>query len=236
MLTCYGRAHRLRVLPQAALLAVLEAIYAVLFGRVRHAADVLAAWTWNLRHLGAVRARRRDLRAVRRVPDKEIRRLQVRGSAQLAGVFRGQRGSGDDRLSSMAGARRELAQSLQTSHARVSLAAWVLVVVVLAFGSRDLLTGTIPAIGDLVEFGESPSQLLAQWTSGYHQAGLGSNQANPTAFGALGLVGFVFFGAMGTLRKVLVSGCCRSVSSACGGWDGPSGHAGRGRSAWSSTR
>lgn len=206
VLICYGRGHRLRVVPQAVVLAVLEAIYAVLFGRLRHAGDVVAAWTWNLRRLGDIRQRRRALRAIRLVPDREIRRLQVRGSAQIAGVFRGQRGSGDDRLTSMAGAGRELAQTARSANARVTLMAWALVVVVLLIGSRDLLGGTIPAIGELAEFAESPSQLVSQWLSGYHQAGLGSDQANPTAFGALGALGFVFLGAMGTLRKVLILG------------------------------
>jgi GT2 family glycosyltransferase len=206
VLTCYGRGHRLRVVPQAAVLAVLEAIYAVLFGRLRHAADVVAAWWWNLRRLGEVRARRRQLREIRRVPDREIRRMQVRGSAQIAGAFRGQRGSGDDRLTSMAGAGRELAQTMRSGNARVSLVAWAFVAVVLIVGSRDLLTGTIPAIGELAEFADAPGQLLSQWVSGYHQAGLGSGQANPTAYGALGLAGYLFFGAMGTLRKVLILG------------------------------
>ena len=206
VLVCYGRAHRLRVVPQAAVLAVLEVLYAVLFGRLRHAGDVIAAWTWNARRLGSVRARRRELRGIRRVPDKEIRRMQARGSAQIAGAFRGQRGSGEDRLSSMAGAGRELAQTMRSGNARVSLVAWGFVVVVLAIGSRDLLTGSIPAVGDLVEISRTPSELLSQWLSGYHQTGLGSSQANPTAFGALGLVGYLFFGAMGTLRKVLILG------------------------------
>ena len=206
VLICYGRGHRLRVVPQAAVLAVLGAIYAVLFGRLRHAGDVVAAWTWNLGHLGDIRRRRRDLRAIRLVPDREIRRMQVRGSAQIAGLFRGQRGSGDDRLTSMAGAGRDLAQSARSANARVSLVAWGFVIVVLLIGSRDLLGGSIPAIGELAEFAESPSELVSQWLSGYHHAGLGSDQANPTAFGALGAAGFVFLGAMGMLRKVLILG------------------------------
>src|SRR5215213_8289255 len=106
----------------------------------------------------------------------------------------------------MAGAGRELAQNVRSANTRVTLVAWAIVVVALVVGSRDLLTGSIPAIGELAEFAESPGTLLSAWVSGYHQAGLGSDQANPTAFGALGLAGFVFFGAMGTLRKVLVLG------------------------------
>lgn len=206
MLVCYGRAHRLRVVPQAALLAVLEVLYALLFGRVRHAADVITAWTWNLRRLGSIRSRRRELRAIRLVPDKDIRRMQVRGSAQIAGAFRGQRGAGDDRLSSMAGAGRELAQTMRSGNARVSLVAWAIVAVALVVGSRDLLTGTIPAVGDFVEIGRTAPTMIASWLSGYHEAGLGSSAANPTAYGALGVLGFVFFGAMGTLRKVLILG------------------------------
>ncbi len=206
VLTCYGRAHRIRIVPQAALLAVLEALYALLFGRLRHAGDVVVAWTWNLRRLGDIRRRRRQLAGIRRVSDPEVRRLQVSGSAQLTSVFRGQRGTGDDRLRSMAGAGRGLAQTVRSGNARVSLVAWGIVAVVLAIGSRDLLTGSIPAVGEFAEFSVSAGDLLSQWVSGYHQAGLGSDQANATAYGALGILGFVFLGAMGTLRKVLILG------------------------------
>ncbi len=48
-------------MPQAALVALVEFVFGVLTGRFRHAADVVTAWAWNVRHRGSVRARRRLL-------------------------------------------------------------------------------------------------------------------------------------------------------------------------------
>lgn len=206
VMTDYGRFHRWRVLPQAFVLAVVEVVSSVLIGRLGQARDVIGAWTANLGDRRAILDRRKQVAAARVVRDAEIRRLQVRGSASASAFFRGQFGANDDRLAGMAGAGRDLANSLRAPTARLSLAAWVVVLVVLTIGSRDLLTAPIPAIGEFVSFDSGPLDLFRQWASGYHSAGLGSDAANPTALGFLGSAGLVFLGAMGQLRRVLILG------------------------------
>ncbi|HEX3794467.1 MAG TPA: glycosyltransferase [Acidimicrobiales bacterium] len=84
VLKCYGRFHLLRVLPQAALLALGEVLVALIARDRSRARAVTGAWTWNLRHLGQVRAARAQIRASRLFPDSEVRRLQIRGSARLS--------------------------------------------------------------------------------------------------------------------------------------------------------
>jgi GT2 family glycosyltransferase len=226
MLTNYGRFHRLRVVPQALVLAVVEAISSLVLGRVRHARDVVGAWTTNLGQLGDIRARRKQVAAARIVKDAEVRGLQVRGSASVSAFFRGQFGANDDRLAGMAGAGRDLANSLRAPTARLSLAAWIVVLLVLVVGSRDLLTAPIPAIGELVPFSSSPSTCSGSG-SAYHSAGLGSDAAG-RPLRVPGTAGLVFFGAMGQLRRVWCSACCRSGCSACGGWPAPSDPVGPG--------
>ena len=54
--TDYGRWNRMRVVPQATLLAAVEILYAVVLGRFRQARDVFGAWPWNLRRHGSMRA------------------------------------------------------------------------------------------------------------------------------------------------------------------------------------
>jgi hypothetical protein len=46
------------------------------------------AWRWNFGRLAVIRAQRKALQANRRVADKEIRLLQVRGSARLSAYLR----------------------------------------------------------------------------------------------------------------------------------------------------
>jgi GT2 family glycosyltransferase len=80
----YTKFHLIRVLPQAALLALGEVIVAV-FARDRlRVRAVVGAWVWNARHLSEVRQLRHRLNLHRLFPDAEVRRLQLRGSARLS--------------------------------------------------------------------------------------------------------------------------------------------------------
>jgi GT2 family glycosyltransferase len=87
ILKCYGWFHLLRVLPQAALLAVGEIVVALIARDRPRARAVAGAWRWNLRHLGDLRQLRHQLNAHRLFPDSEVRRLQLRGSARLSRYF-----------------------------------------------------------------------------------------------------------------------------------------------------
>ncbi|MGH9188134.1 MAG: glycosyltransferase family 2 protein, partial [Acidimicrobiales bacterium] len=204
VLTCYRPFHLMRVLPQAALLAVVETVYALAAGRLAQAKDVAGAWSWNFKHLAEVRAHRRALRRIRLVPDSEVRRLQVRGSARFGAYLRGQIGRGDDRLRSLATASRDLAGVVRAGRQRVALIAWVLVLLVLLIGARTLVVDGPPAIGDLPRFPDSPWPLFSEWLSGWRTVGLGNEGPAPTGLAMLGVGGVLTFGQMGLLRTLTV--------------------------------
>jgi GT2 family glycosyltransferase len=205
MLVCYGWFHLLRVLPQAAFLALVEIIYALLVGRGRQARDVAGAWFWNLRRVASIHRARKALGKVRQVPDSDIRPLQVSGSGRLSALARGQIGrTGDDRLTSVGTAGRDLANFFRQGPSRASAIVWIGVSVFLIVGSRHLITKSIPAVGQFADFPGSPTDLVRQWVSGWSSAGLGSAAPNPTGFGVLGAAGYLFLGAMGLLRTVVI--------------------------------
>ena len=205
MLTCYGRLHVLRVLPQALVLAVLEVVHALSSGKRAHARQVIAAWWWNARRLPEIRARRRSVRAIRQLPDGEVRRLQLGGSVQVRSYVRGDRHA-TERLRS---AFEELGHELtdfSTGPRRFALAAWAFVVVLLLIGTRDLLFHRISAVGGLAPFDTSVGSLLSNYLNGWRHAGLGAEAPQPTAFAILGLAGIPFLGSMGLLQQLLVLG------------------------------
>ncbi|MCU1453446.1 MAG: hypothetical protein JWN46_1592 [Acidimicrobiales bacterium] len=206
MLACYGPWHRARVLPQAALIAVVEALFSLIVGRAGQARDVLGAWVWNLRRYMQVRSRRKLVRRIRRVSDHEVRGFQVTGSARVSAYLRGQIGGGDDRLSAFSRSGRQLAGSLRQGPRRTATIVTVVVLVLLTLSSRNLLFGRIPAVGEFAQFPSGPLPLLREWVSGWRTAGLGSTAPQPTGYGILGVLGMVFLGAMGLLRKVLILG------------------------------
>ncbi len=206
MLVAYGPGHRLRVLPQAALFALVEAIYVVVSGHPEHARDILGAWPWNLRRIGSIRRQRRALNAVRRVSDSEVRDLQVRGSARLSSFVRGQFEHREDRVTSFARSSRDVAGAIRDGSRQLTGTFALILGLLLVISSRGLLLGGIPAIGELARFPASPATLGQAWWSGWQRGGLGGAGAQPTGYAIVSVAGYLFLGAMNVLRVVLIVG------------------------------
>ncbi len=249
VLKCYTASHLVRVVPQAALLAIGEAVVALVVRDRARAGAVIGAWRWNLRRLGELRQLRRSVRAHRVFPDREVRRLQLRGSARLSTYLSRLAYQGFDvahgrvRASSEAAGRdvedepvltgsvglafsedadfdelddlghrsgldrfgRRRRRPALTSR-RSRLAVWVVTAVVLAIGTRDLVAGGLPLVGQFLPF--------LSWTGTWHHLftgwqapGVGTTAPTSSAFGVLGILGTVLFGGMGLLQTVLVIGC-----------------------------
>ncbi|MGH9136846.1 MAG: glycosyltransferase [Acidimicrobiales bacterium] len=205
VLTCYGRWHRLRVLPQAAVFAVGEMLYVFVAGHRRVAGDIAGAWRWNWRNRRDIVAARRRLASVRTVSDHDVRRLQIRGSARITAFLRGQVGAGEDRVRSLRRSADDVAEVLRHGPRRVAVVAWVVLAAVLVVGSRQYLVGHDPSLLDLPPLPTRPWPLLAEWLSGWRDAGLGSEAPAPTAFGLLGVAGSFLLGAMALLRTLLIA-------------------------------
>lgn len=206
MLACYGTWSRVRIVPQLAVVHLVEIVFSLLTGRPGQARDVASAWTWNLAHRTSLKQRRAQLDEVRRVRDSEVRSLQVRGSARVAAFLRGQLAVGEDPLGSAATLSRRLVDSVAGPGRRTALLAWIVVGLVVLVGSRHLLTRPIPAIGEMVPFPEQITPLLQEWWASWRRSGLGSEGFGASAdlVGAVGLGAFL--GAGGLLRTVLLVG------------------------------
>jgi GT2 family glycosyltransferase len=196
----YSLFHLLRVLPQLAVLTLGEAAYALVTGRRHVARANIGAWTANLRHIGELRAARQQVRSYRAWPDSEVRRLQAPGSARVTRALRGQF------------SRRERgriidgrAWSTSWPAARLPLAAAAAVVVVLLFGSRHLLGGAMPSVGELAPL-TGPVELARLFLSGWRTSGLGAHAPAPPAFALLSAAGSLLLGGTGLLQKLLVLG------------------------------
>ena len=200
---CYGWVHLVPILIMAMLLSLLEVAYSLLALRFQHARDVFWAWGWNLLQIPYVLKARRRISRLRETRDRQIRRRQIAGSSRLRGFLQGQIG-GDIALQSIRGrAGRQLTQSLSAGPRRISLIALSCLGLVLAFGSRHLLTQGVPAYGQFSAFPE-PASLLSEYWSGWREIGVGVTGIGPAALGLLGVVGWATFGAQELLRDVLI--------------------------------
>jgi hypothetical protein len=186
---------------------------------------VILAWRWNLGRLDVIRAQRKELRDHRRLGDKEIRLLQVGGSARLSAYGRrvfqhGFHGAHADELAAVeegvaiggiAGARRATTDAPPTGiegrlTGRTRLTVWLGAAVVLLIGSRSILTGPLPAVG---QFAPLPSWTAtwAQFGAGWHPSGVGTTAPASPALALIGLVGTVLFAGMGLTQIILVFAC-----------------------------
>ena len=180
VLTCYSLPHLLRVLPQAAVLSVVDLVLSIVTGRFRRGADIVSAWGWNLAHLPSAVSARARIRRSRRVPDSDIRALQISGSARLLGAVRNFRGDGSHRVPDALAAARDLPSSWQSDTVMAGLALFVVLGAMYVIGSRQLIADGIPAIRDLLPFGH-PTDLAAEWWSGWRNTGI--SHAGPAPFG-----------------------------------------------------
>lgn len=205
VLKAYGRLYLLWVLPQVVLALAGEAAVALVSGRPRAAAAVLDAWRWNLDGRSRLRAARRALQGQRALRDRDVRRLQSRGSGRLSSALRGGLAA-EERTLGVGAAGRRMAGAVTAGGARQNLIVWLSVTAVLLIGSRELLGGPLPGVGQLVPFPDSPLTFLRAFFSGWRTSGLGGESPAPLAFALLGMAGVVLGGAMGLLQKILVLG------------------------------
>ncbi|MGI8777916.1 MAG: glycosyltransferase [Acidimicrobiales bacterium] len=202
MMKNYSFFHLVRVLPQAAVVTVIEAVIAVFNRRWAEARALLAAWPWNLRHLGPLRAERRAVKATRSVPDSEVRRLQVRSSVRMSAYLR-RRLDPEERARALVAAGHELVGRVGDGPSQAATVLLVLVVLAMLVGSRFLLSGGLPAVGQLAPL-PGVSNLTSQYVHGWRTTGLGAGAAAPPAFGVLGVGGVILFGHVALLQKILI--------------------------------
>jgi GT2 family glycosyltransferase len=100
--------------------------------------------------------------------------------------------------------RRVRTAPLSTGRQRVL--ALVIALAVILLGTRELLFGTLPLVGQLAPL-PSWSASWHHFFSGWQSTGVGTTAPASPAFGLVGITGTVLFGAMGTLQRVLLLGC-----------------------------
>ena len=201
----YGFWHTLRVVPQALIVSLIELLTALLTLRGSRVRAIVGGWWWTIVRPLTIMRRRRWIRAVRQLSDAEVRRFQVGGFAPLSSFLRGHSPS-PAATEGVVQRSRQLARSVRTGPSRSAIALWVGVTLVLWFGSRHLLSRSIPAVGELALFPDGPSQLFQSWLSSWRPAGLGSDGFAATSQALIGVGGVIFLSGMSLLRTVLILG------------------------------
>jgi GT2 family glycosyltransferase len=202
MLVCYGWFHLARVLPQAMLIDASRAVGEVVARRPRDAVVTVRAWPRAVTDRPELRATRRRVQSQRAMPDKEVRRLQVRGSARLRRAVRAHLGSESPADGWRLG--RPTSWSFRSGAWRLPAAAWAVVAVVLVIGTRGLLGRNLPGVGTIPVMNGGVGHWWHLWWSGWRPDGLGSGAPAPPVLALLSVAGSVLLGGVGLLQQLLV--------------------------------
>ncbi len=156
----------------------------------------------------ALLARRREVKELRRVPEREVYSLQESGSARLNSHLRSRE------TATYVGQGVRVRRWRQSTTAPV--VAWIAVIAGLVVGGRSFFDGGLPPVGEFLAFPESPRQLLETFLSGWNPNGAGATSPNPTGWATLaGLSVFTLF-HMALLQALFVLGLL--IVGAAGVW------------------
>jgi len=202
----YSRLRRTLILGDLAVLSLIEISYFYAFNRPQRARQVIDAWRWNFKPERRLKAARAAVEATRIVSDFELRSLFSHRTSRGWRFFQGRV---ENLLTSWSQASRANATperavpaSPRTRAERYGIAFAVLVFLI---GGRSLLAGHLPLMGGYLPL-PSPAGCLRDFFGGVPSDGIGRIVPASPALLLLGLGGFVTFGSMGLLLKVLIAG------------------------------
>jgi len=180
------------------LLTLTELVVGLFTARFGQAWNSFRALVGLIPRTPSLLARRREVKPIRRVPEREVYSLQERGSARLNSYLRSRE------TATYVGSGVQVRRWRQSPTA--SVVAWVAVIAGLLIGSRSFFDGGLPPVGEFLAFPESPRELLQTFLSGWNPNGAGATSPNPTGWATLsGLSVFTLF-HMGLLQTLFVLG------------------------------
>ena len=180
------------------LLTIVELVVGVFTGRFSEAWASLRAILGLVPRTMSLLARRRVVKPLRLVPEREVLGLQVAGSARVSRYLRARA------TATFVGAETNVRRWKESTSAPVL--AWVAVLIGLLIGSRKFITEGVPAVGEFLPLPESPRDLLSSFMSGWNPNGLGATSANPTGWATLSGLSVATLFRMGALHTALVIG------------------------------
>lgn len=200
----YSGLALLWVVPVALLLSSAEVLALVVTGRWARARGVVGGWWRNARNARELRRARRTVQRSRRVPDADVRELMVRGSARVR-TYLGHRLHAGDRIQDVSERTRAVLDSASTRARRPELYGAAVLALVLAAGSRSLVTDGVAGVGGFLHW-SGWTELVRTVTSPWRFAGMGADAPASPVFALLAAWTTAFLGDVDLARAALVVG------------------------------
>ncbi len=199
---CYGWVHLLPAFSLAVIVGLLLLLYVLVRGRFGRASDLVGAWLWNLRHAPSLFRLRRRAQRQRVLRDAALRRRHLVSSRRVEDWARSWLSSAGA-LTESARAPGGFLSSARLAKMRAGLVMWPLILAVLAFGSRHLISRGVAGFGQFTDLA-STSLLIEAFWGGWREVGAGVSGVGSTAIGLLSVGSLTVFGATSFLRHLLI--------------------------------
>ena len=180
------------------LLSIAELVVGVFTARFGQAWNSFRALVELVPRTPSLIARRRLVKPLRQVPEREVYSLQEAGSARLNSYLR----SRD--TATYVGSNVQVRRWRQSATAPVI--AFLAVIVGVIIGGRSYFDGGLPPVGEFLPFPDSPRMLLSSFLSGWNPTGAGATSPNPTGWATLSGFSVMTLFHMGLLQTLLVLG------------------------------
>ena len=200
----YSTLALLWVLPIAFILGLAEALGLLLTGRFGRARAVVSGWLSAFRHPGELRRARKATQKLRRVEDGDVRDLMIRGSSRVRTYFLKRMHAGET-LVVVSNRTRERVSETSTRLRRAPAILATVLGVVVFFGVRSLLFGSVPQVGSFQAW-PSVGDAWSTYTGSWRTTLLGGPHAATPAFGLMAVINGLLLGHEGMARSLIVAG------------------------------
>lgn len=189
------------VLLQLVIFSIGQSIVAVVGGQPRRGLHILRALVAIPLSVSTIARRRREVSSYRNVRESEVRALQMRGSARINAYLRRRA-----RVAVIADAQySEATGDVQVSRRPVTIL-WVVLIALLALGTRSLFLNGVSSVGQFVHFGAGARDVFSSFASGWWSAGFGHEIASPTGMALVSVGSITTLGKMELLRTLFIIG------------------------------
>ena len=195
--TLTGASRLLGRSVQLVLLTLAELVVGLFTGRFGEAAASLRGLVGLLGRTPRIVTRRRQIRAQRAVPEREVLGLQNRGSARLTSYLRGRD------TATFVGEQTTVRRWRQASFGPPL--AWFVFVLAVLIGGRNLIRHGVPPVGEFLPF-PSAGDLWSAYGSSFDPRGFGATAANPTGWVATAVLSVVAWFRMPLFQTMSVVG------------------------------
>lgn len=203
VMTCYSRLTLLWLIPLGLFGSSIQALVLLPTANRHVAASEFRSWWWSLIHFRRLRVARKSVQSSRVIKDSDLHELQVGLRSRFDSFV--EHNQADERLESVGDRVGSFFDQVSDGLRTPAVMALISLLVIFIFGSRDLLTQGVPAVGSFSPW-PGIQAMLAEFSSSWRHTGLGSGAFASPVLVVTSTITAVLFGASGLAQTLVVVG------------------------------